>query len=262
MTSEPAEGDLYALRPDLYDLMHAGCADDAGFLHELVQLLGTSPDVLELGCGTGRLLIPMLEAGAWVTGLDREAAMLGIARQRLAGFPGRAQVVTGDMQRFSLPQQFDLVVVGLNTFMHLLTTSQQLDCLRAARAHLRATGLLVIDLPNPHGILREIPDVPVHQFTRRSLSVPSTLVTLWSSTSVSVAEQLMRSTLFFDECAGPGEPLRRTVGEVTLRLTFRYELELLLALSGFAVRDIYGDYDSKSYHSGSERLICIAVALA
>jgi SAM-dependent methyltransferase len=262
LTTEPAGSDLYALRPDLYDLMHAGYEADARFLRRLVQVLGNSPNVLELGCGTGRLLIPMLEAGASATGLDREPAMLAAARRRTARFAGFAHVVAGDMQHFSLPQQFDLAVIGLNTFMHLLTAPQQLDCLRAVHAHLRAAGLLFLDLPNPHSMLYEVPNVFVHQFTRRSVPNTPALITLWSSTSVVVAKQLAHSRLRFDEWAEPGQPMRHTFCDVTLRLTFRHELELLLARSGFAVRSIYGDYDSSPYHSGSERLICIASATA
>ena len=61
MATKPAAGNLYALRPDLYDLMHAGYEGDVRFLQEFVRRLGESPDVLELGCGTGRLLLPMLD---------------------------------------------------------------------------------------------------------------------------------------------------------------------------------------------------------
>jgi hypothetical protein len=134
--------------------------------------------------------------------------------------------------------------------------------LQAIHAHLRPAGLLFVDLPNPHAMLRELPTVLLHQFTRPSPVASDTLITLWSSTAFSVVEQLAHSTLFFDECDGPGRSLRRTVGEVTLRLTFRYELELLLARAGFAVRSLYGDYDSAPYQDESERLICIAAALA
>lgn len=262
MTSEPAAGDLYALRPDLYDLMHADYQGDVQFLREFVQLAGAAPEVLELGCGTGRLLLPLLEAGAAVTGLDREPAMLGVARRRLAPYGDRARLVTGEMRRFTLPQTFDLAVLGLNTFMHLLTAAAQIDCLQAIHAHLRPAGLLFVDLPNPHATLRELPTALLHQFTRPSPTAPGTLVTLWSATSFAVADQLVQSTLFFDESEGAGGPVRRTVGEVTLRLTFRYELELLLARAGFAVRSLYGDYDSTPYQDESERLICIAAALA
>jgi hypothetical protein len=79
---------------------------------------------------------------------------------------------------------------------------------------------------------------------------------------MSMAEQLTQTVLFFDEVSGAGSPVLRTTAEVLLRLIYRYELELLLARTGFAVRRLYGDYQSGPYEDGSERLICIAVALA
>lgn len=263
MLPDSASHDLYAIRPDLYELMHAEHVDDARFLYEFVQTLGEAPEVVELGCGTGRLLLPMLDAGAHVVGIDREPAMLALARERVAPYGDRARLVEGDMQRFALGQQADLVVIGLNTFMHLLTTAEQLDCLRAAHRQLRAAGVLFIDLPNPHLLVRDIPaGVLQHRFTRSTRSAPRALVTLCSTTTFSTADQLMHSIFFFDEIGEAGAPLRRTVAAVTLRLTYRFELELLLARAGFAVRHLYGDYDAAPFEDDSERLICVAPALA
>jgi hypothetical protein len=56
--------------------------------------------------------------------------------------------------------------------------------------------------------------------------------------------------------------VRRSISEVLLRLTYRFELELLLARTGFAVKYVYGDYESAPYDDDSERLICVGSALA
>lgn len=254
--------DLYARRPDLYDLMHAEVVDDMRFLAERVQALGANADVLELGCGTGRLLTAMLDAGARVTGLDREPAMLEVARQRLAPFGARVTLVEGDMRRFALARRYDLVVVGLNTFMHLLTVSDQLDCLAGIHAHLRPAGILLLDLANPHVLARETsPGLMQHRFTAPAPARDGGSVTLWSVTSLMIADQIAHSDLFFDE-VDRGGTLRRSSADVTLRLTYRFELELLLARSGFAVRSLYGDYEGEPYGDDSERMVCEAIALA
>src|SRR5579862_9167957 len=160
-------GGLYASRPDLYDLMHADVQDDARFVGEFARLLGEAPRVLELGCGTGRLLLPLLEAGATVVGLDREPAMLEVARSRLTGFAERLSLVQAEMRRFHLDKQFDMVLVGLNTFMHLLTPKQQITCLESIHSHLRPAGVLLLDLACPHAVVRETPaSVVQHRFTR------------------------------------------------------------------------------------------------
>lgn len=254
---------LYANRPDLYDLMHAEVVDDMRFIHEFAATLGDAPEVLELGCGTGRLLTGLLDAGATVTGIDSEPSMLSVARERLAGYGSRVQLHQGDMRRFALHRRFDLAVVGLNTFMQLLVTRDQIECLSAIREHLRPGALLVLDLANPHTALRELPlGLLQHRFTRQPRPDGSETVTLWSVTAAAPARQIVQSTLFFDETEAQGGTLRRTVAEVTLRLIYRYELELLLARTGFSIRQLYGDYESTPYDDESDRLICVAAAFA
>lgn len=253
---------LYALRPDLYDLMHEEYVDDIRFLEEFAATLGPQPRVLELGCGTGRLLAPLLEAGARVTGIDAEPAMLAVAQERLLAYGDRLQLVRGDMRRFSIADRFELAIIGLNTFMHLLDQRDQLDCLACIHTHLRPGGLLLIDLASPYSALRDtVLGMLQHRFTRPSGGGRAS-TTLWSVTSTSPTEQRAHDALFFDEVDGDSGMLRRTVLEVTLRLTYRYELELLLARSGFAIRALYGGYDSAPYEDESDRLLCLAAALA
>jgi SAM-dependent methyltransferase len=253
--------DLYSSRPDLYDLMHADQQSDTRFLEDLAAGLGDRVSILELGCGTGRLLLPLLRGGGRVVGLDRNTTMLDVARRRVATYGERAQLVQGDMRRFRLPDRFDLVVVGLNTFMHLLTGREQLDCLESIKTHTRAGGTLLLDLANPHAVLRDTPvGVLQHRLTKMGEAGAAT-VTLWSSLAVALAPQLTHTTLFFDETDALGV-VRRTTAEVTLRLTYQFELEMLLARTGFAIKHLYGDYEQAPYDDDTERLLCLATALA
>jgi ubiquinone/menaquinone biosynthesis C-methylase UbiE len=206
----------------------------------------------------------LLDAGASVTGLDREPAMLNIAADRLATYGDRVQLIEGDMTRFDAPgDPFDLAIVGLNTFMHLLTIRQQLACLECVHRHLRSGGSLLIDLASPHAAIRDTQQgVVLHRFSRALAASPDVLVTLWSATVFSTAKQLAHTSLMFDEVTGETGTLRRTVSDIVLRLTYRYELEHLLARTGFTTRVLYGDYESSPYEDESERLICVAAALA
>lgn len=260
--SAPRYSSLYSTRPDLYDLMHEDVVDDARYLGEFVQALGDEPRVLEMGCGSGRLLAPMLEAGAWVTGIDPEPAMLRLAADRLADYGERLRLVPGDMRSARLSERFDLVVVGLNTFMHLLSTRDQITALERMHAALRPGGQLLLDLANPHVVLRDVPSgMQQHRFTRAT-GDPARLVTLWSVTYPAPAEQLVQTLLYFDEVPPDRPLLQRTLFEVVLRLVYRYELELLLARTGFALRQLFGDYESSPYDDDSERMIVVANALA
>ncbi len=260
---ESGAPDLYASRPDLYDVMHADFVDDTRFVHELCSLLDHAPRVLELGCGTGRLLLPLLDAGASVVGLDREPAMLAVAASRLELYGNRMSLVEGDMRRFDLAQRFDMVVIGLNTFMHMLNINDQLATLTCAHKHLRPAGLLLLDLANPHSVVHDTPQGAIqHRLTHELPIAPATTVTLWSVTEISPSAQLTHTMLFFDEMRGDSGTLQRSIAGVTLRLIYRYELEHLLHRAGFSVKNLFGDYDSNPYDDDSERLICVATALA
>jgi hypothetical protein len=121
----------------------------------------------------------------------------------------------------------------------------------------------MLDLANPHAAVRDTPQgVVQHRFTKAAGTGAGTPVTLWSSTVLAPATQLTLTTLFFDETDAETGLLRRTVAEVTLRLTYRFELELLLARTGFSVKHLYGDYESAPYDDDSKRLLCLAWARA
>jgi len=263
MAGKP-NADLYHARPDLYDLMHEDQVEDVRFIRDYAATLIAGARVLELGCGSGRLLLPLLDAGASVTGIDREPAMLTAAAERLAKYGDRVQLIEGDMTRFEAPgDPFEVAIVGLNTFMHLLTIRNQLACLECVHRHLRPGGSLLIDLASPHAALRDTQQgVVLHRFSRPLAGAADMLVTLWSATVFSAAKQLAHTTLLFDEVDGESGTFRRTVSDIVLRLTYRYELEHLLARTGFTARALYGDYESSPYEDESERLICIAAALA
>ncbi|MEM6756660.1 MAG: class I SAM-dependent methyltransferase, partial [Planctomycetota bacterium] len=102
-----------------YDLL-AAAPDDLAFYRGLIH----SPDarVLELGCGTGRVLAPLADDCAYIHGIDHSESMLTFCRQRLANRgtgPDRAQVDQADVADFSLGQTFDLVTAPFRVFQCL-----------------------------------------------------------------------------------------------------------------------------------------------
>src|SRR5215468_2183437 len=97
----------------LYDHYSPGIEGDVAFYVE--EARAAAPPVLELGCGTGRILIPVAEAGIELVGLDRAPAMLAVARAKLATLTaasrGRIQLIEGDMRTLALGRRFGLVMV-------------------------------------------------------------------------------------------------------------------------------------------------------
>ena len=249
--------DLYRDRPDLYDVLHDAETGDVTFYvamaRALVQQGGT---VLELGCGTGRVMEALLEQGLQVTGLDGEPAMLARASRRLARFGDRARLVQADMRRPELGTQlFDLVLVAANTFMHLQDHAAQRSCLRSIHAHLSDGGGAVLDLANPFHVLA-LPQGVVSLRRHVHDEASGRAVTVFGSLEVDPTAPRMVDRLFFDE-TGPDGLVRRLASRVELRLVFMSELELLLAACGLGIADAYGDYDLGPYHATAERMIAV-----
>ena len=110
--------------------------------------------VLEFGCGTGRITLPLARQGVDVTGLDASHSMLEVLRAKLAKEPAgvrrRTRVVEGDFRTHYLGDQFSLVVIPFRPMQHMYTTEDQLAALQNARRHLADDGILAFDVFNPY----------------------------------------------------------------------------------------------------------------
>ena len=137
----------YFVTPELYDLMYAGFVTDVGVVVD--EARAAEGAVLEVACGSGRLLVPLLEAGVDADGLDYDPAMLDSLRTKLALRGLTTGVHEADMRDFSRPRKYALVVIGFNSFLHNLTQEDQIRTLRRCREHLAPGGHLVLMLFHP-----------------------------------------------------------------------------------------------------------------
>jgi ubiquinone/menaquinone biosynthesis C-methylase UbiE len=148
--------DAYYLNPrnaaryerDMGRLKHS--IDDIPFYVRLAKEAAARGEaVLELGCGTGRVTIPMARAGARATGLDSSAAMLEIARAKAAEAGVEVRWVEGDMAGFELEHQYGLVAIPFRSFLHLITDEEQRGCLASVHRHLVVGGRLALNFYVP-----------------------------------------------------------------------------------------------------------------
>lgn len=148
--------------PALYDRENADFEPDGPFFLALAQQLAGR--VLELGCGTGRITIPLAQAGIPITGLDLMPPMLARAKEKAAGLPIEWAIewVHGDVRTFDLGRQFSLIFESGALFQHLLETADQEAMLARVRARLEPDGRFVI------GSL--FPTCPTWNLTRKKSS--------------------------------------------------------------------------------------------
>jgi SAM-dependent methyltransferase len=142
-----------ALLARYYDLDLDGQSDDVDLYLALAARGGLR--VLELGCGTGRLAIPIAQAGKEVLGVDHDPHMLARARTawaRTSGpLGGTLELVEADLLTFQVDRQFDLVILGLNMLPALAGRQAQATALSNAAHAMKSGGRLVVDvaLPSP-----------------------------------------------------------------------------------------------------------------
>jgi SAM-dependent methyltransferase len=243
----------YAFIADLYDhVVPYRERPDVAFFVEAAQESGGP--VLEVGCGTGRVLIPTARAGVEVVGLDLSLHMLAICRERLRREPrevqGRVQLVEADMRDFDLARQFRLVTAPFRPFQHLTTVDDQLSCLASIHRHLVVDGRLVLDLFNPSlealtsdTVGQEVGEEP--EFTtpdgRRVIRRHKTV-------SRDRAHQVNHVELIYYVTHPDGRE-ERLLHAFPMRYLYRFEAEHLLVRCGFEVEALYADFDKSPYGS-------------
>jgi SAM-dependent methyltransferase len=211
-------------------------AGDVAFYERIAGEVGGP--VLELACGTGRITLPLAEAGLHVTGVDRSEAMLTIARRKLAALPDpvreRLILVNQDMSALNLDRRFGCVFVPFRSFQGLLTIDPRLDWLINPKT-------MVPGLSGTHP-----------ETGRRYLGEVL-------RTNFDHFNQIRRDLWRYAEIGPNGEVLAEDTREMTLRWTYRWELQHLLNLCGLTVEAEYSDFVGSAPAYGKE-LILVARA--
>jgi SAM-dependent methyltransferase len=239
----------------LYDWEHDGYLADVDVHLAFARRFGGP--VLELACGSGRLLAPLAQAGFAVTGVDSSTAMLERARQRLNTQGLQARLVEQPLESLALDGAFRTIVLALDSFGLLTKREDQLHALQAAKQHATHDARLILDLAN--GNLRgsgEASEELVHDLT---MPDPQTgrPITKFVLRRAKPAEQLDELMFFYDEQDERGY-LRRSMVELKLRWFTRFELELLLESAGWHVDELYGNYELAPFGPDSDRLLVVA----
>jgi ubiquinone/menaquinone biosynthesis C-methylase UbiE len=253
-----------------YDLRYGhGSNVDVAFWIALRERLGARR-VLELGCGSGRVTLPLARAGAaqgvTIIGLDLSSAMLDGARTKLASEPAEVmaavRLVEGDMRSFALDERFDLIFVPFNTLGHLHAIDDQIACLTTARRHLAPGGRFAA----------EVTQLGLDEL-HRGVAEPDRLFVHDATTDPATGERLVRhrryryrrdtqtaDSHFVEERLTTGGDVIVQTADLRLHVYFPRELELLFRLAGYQIEAAYGDYAFGPFTAASEYLTMVGRA--
>jgi SAM-dependent methyltransferase len=250
------------LLAELYDLVPAYTKrTDIDFYLQCCR--EASGPILELGCGTGRILHPAAEAGCRITGLDISTHMLTECSRKLqlksSEVQDRVQLVEGDMTNFDLAKSFHLVIVPFRAFLHLLTADDQLACLKSINRHLAIGAHLILDvfqvnlkmITDPNAT-KESEDFAEYELPDgRRLRRASRFVAFHPAEQINEVEMIY----YLTNLDGTTE---RIVQAFPFRYVFRFEMEHLLDRCGFKVVDLFGNFDKSPLVDKSPEMIFIA----
>jgi SAM-dependent methyltransferase len=250
---------LYDSFATIYDLQHGTFDDDMPLYLRLAKEHAGAKPILELGCGTGRAMLPLVKAGYRVVGVDESEAMLAIARQKMSDFLKTSDIcklIQADTRQLELDERFGLAFIALNTFLHNLTREDQLATLRSVHRHLLTDAVLVIDLPANDELSYQPDDgefvfetVLIDPKNRARIDKYVASKIFWATQEQELTYRIVEEN--------DGEKREQFVS-FRLRHVFKHEMELLLLQSGFDTPTWRGDYDLKPYTDGSPRMIAVA----
>jgi SAM-dependent methyltransferase len=232
--------------------------DDLAFWTRLAT--ESESPTLELACGTGRVVMPLAQAGLQVVGLEISQNMLAIARRKLARAEpevrARVRLVQGDMTSFALQEQFGLIFIAFHSFQALLARDEQRGCLECCRRHLQPDGKLALNVFHPRLSLLAAPgsgDPAPEEF----VGPEGVMVRETGHTDFDIANQRLTAQLQYECTASDGQvTVRKHLLE--LRYFFRFEMEWMLETCGLEVEALYGNFDRSPFRAESPEMIFVA----
>lgn len=253
----PSSPDPYADIVALYDMEHDDFLDDL----DLIVQFGEehTGSMLEMGCGSGRVIVPLAESGFVAHGVDLSGPMLDRARQRAteAGVDVSLHKVGMDQVDKIEADPFGAVLFTLNALTHIDDQQQQFRALHTSFNVLARDGLLFLDLLNPMpDYLNRLAD---HRLLEWSSDLPDgTTIDKWTYRAIDPISQIIDTTIWYDHL-GTGGTTRTVRTRFSLRYLHHSELVQMLDRIGFEQVTFFGSYMLDPLQPDSDRMLVTAV---
>ena len=231
--------------------------DDYPFYRFLIE---SNPGrVLDLGCGTGRILSRLARDGIEVAGVDSSTEMLEICRAKLYASGLEASLLHGDIRNFDMGSTFDSIVIPGFTFQLLLEDREIEACLDSCLRHLEPSGQLVLPTYIPWEMLESgLARKPLQKKRESERNPKGERFVAWQGWEIDRFKQLLHLTNRFQHLDSEGRVLIEEDRSMTLRWHLPYDMQGLLQEHGFGDISIYGDFTFDPPESDSESIIYVA----
>ena len=242
--------------PSLFQTHHQDYTADITFWLDLARKQGTP--ILELGCGSGRVLLQLAEIGYTCFGIDNHPGMLAhLKKTDLSRLAGQVNLIVADMTRFNFHVHFPLIILPCNTFS-TLTHSDRITALNCVHQHLLPGGLFAASVPNPVTLnalsSTDQPEIDMffpHPETKNPVQV-----------SYDIVKESERVAIhwYYDHLYPDGN-VERLSFETNHSLATMDQYLCEYQGVGFEIHAIYGDFDYSPIRSDSPNLIIVALKI-
>ena len=224
-----------------------------------------SPDahVLELGCGTGRVLLQLVESSGYIHGIDSYEAMFAICQSKLkeAGIPSsKADVEREDITNFDLGRTFDLIIAPFRVFQNLETDMQVDGLFRCVRKHLSPSGLCILNVFKPNrdsNALRREWCTGEENFSWETFVEGARITCHDRRPRMDSDNLVLYPELIYRRYEG-GVLKDETVLKIVMRCYYPEEFEQIILDHGFRIVDHWGGYEGEPYGEGPELVVQFA----
>ena len=235
---------------EYYDLTHSTriLRDRKFYVSEAKKAKGK---VLEVGCGSGRIYLPMLAAGVDAYGIDISPKMLAVLEKNANAGGLAPHVKLSDMRNFNHREKFSLIIIPFRAFLHMLTTKDQISTLKNLRAHLAPGGKLMLNffLPSPDYISSKYGKGRRNkEFFDRKNGIAVTSESYFMDEPDQTVQCIFRVSKRGRQIA---------IQHFTITLLYKKEFELLLRLAGFSKWQVYGGFKKEKLASSKQEMVWV-----
>lgn len=214
--------------------------------------------VLEIGCGTGRVTIPLAAAGVDITGLDISSSMLAEAKRKALKQGLEIRWVQADCRNFELDQHYVLILMPFNVLQFFHDAGSLSQVFGCVKRHLASSGRLIFDVFNPQ--ISFLAEDPQRRYERARYTDPdgNGEVIIEETREYLSARQIVRSTRYYHI----GSERNKSINTLELRCFFPCELDLLLEHHRFHIEGKLGNFDGSPFSNVAPKQIVVCSPLS
>lgn len=218
--------------------------------------------VLELGAGTGRITLPIAQAGVRVFALDASEQMLAVLEGKLRDCPAdvrdRVQSSAGDMRTFDLPERFALIIAPFRVFLHNVTDEDRLACLARVRHHLQPGGRFAFNVfhPSLEFMAQHAGALAGTWRWTGTFPLPSGgFVVRSDATRYDTVRQRVDTLHHYEEYGADGIHVRSSVHALELAYLYPADIRQMLTHAGFTDIHIGGGFGGQDFSHDTDELV-------